>query len=65
MRSQVLADLMRGLILFLVHLLPVDGIKMSFASKKKFKWRLTNQTSEGAGLCACGRAAFLFIDLVF
>lgn len=27
-----LADLIRGLILFLVHLLPVDGIKMSFAN---------------------------------
>lgn len=35
MRSLLFADLMRGLILFLVHQLPVDGIKISFARKKK------------------------------
>lgn len=61
MQSLFFADLMQGLILFLVHLLPVDGIKMSFARKKKFKWRLTNRAPGQAGPCARGRAAILFI----
>lgn len=37
MQSLFFTDLMQGLILFLVHLLPVDGIKMSLAKRKKKK----------------------------
>lgn len=59
MQSLFFTDLMQGLILFLVHLLPVDGIKMSLAKRKKKK--RDHHASEQAGLCACGHVAFLSI----
>lgn len=53
MRSLLFADLMRGLILFLVHLLPVDGIKMSFARKKKKVQVEADRTGRSVCTWAC------------